>query len=256
MKHCTKCGKKAEGDSKYCGHCGTELKNEESITKKVKKEINKDIKEVKKEVENVEEKVTNDLRKGVKILKHVKFIIITIIILVLATLFIPTKTYWYEVEVPYQDTEYYTETVPYNEEEQYEVQVPYESTETYTDQVPVERDVPYTAYESYYDYTTDCDAYVRCSCLDTSFWTGKCIKCLCERPVTKYRKEVGYESVQKTRPVTKYKTETKTRTVTKYRDEQKSRIVTKIGTERRNMEINWLFGFEMPWVCRIPYLSY
>ena len=173
---------------------------------------------------------------------------VIIFLLIAFFLFIPTKTVTYEVEVSYTDIEAYYEKEPYNDQEAYQSQEPYETTEYYTDTVPVEKSVPYTDYETRVvnappgTYYPD---YGSCSCTDYNFWGG-CIQLTCLEPVTKYKTEIVYEEITKERPVTKYETVTKYRTVTKYKDVEKTREVIKTRMETKRMEVNWIWGFKMP----------
>lgn len=193
--------------------------------------------------------------------KIIFFLGLFLILLVLFILLIPTKTVTYEVEVPYETTETYYEKEPYQVQEPYQTQQAYEAAETYYDMIPVTRDVPYQELE-YYSETVNqdsCDTiYPSCICKERGWLgLGDCISCVCEksRPVTKYRTETFQEQITKTRPVTKYRTVTEYRTVTNYRDVEKSRIVMKIRTEPREREINWLFGFRVPYTLHVAYLS-
>ncbi len=176
---------------------------------------------------------------------------VSVTLLVIFVLLIPTKTIIYEVEVPYTTTEAYTEKEPYEVEEAYTIQEPYETTETYTDTVPVERDVPYTSYETTYE--NNCDSYSNCECTATHWLWGYCTTCSCA--VTRYRTEISYEEILKERPVTKYTTVTKYRTVTKYKDVEKTRDVIKTRVETRELEKNWIFGFKVPYSLHLPYIS-
>lgn len=184
---------------------------------------------------------------------------IFVFVLIAFILFVPTKTVTYEVEVAYTDTEVYYEKEPYETQEAYQTQEPYEAVEYYIDTVPVEQSVPYTDYEYVaYDappgqYYSDCGS--GCSCTKYSFWTGNCTQCTCQVPVTRYRTEIVYQAIQKERPVTKYMTVTKYRTVTKYKDIEKTREVIKTRMEPREMEVNWIWGFKMPWRLHLPYIS-
>lgn len=188
------------------------------------------------------------------------FICLGIFLIIAFFILAPTKTYHYEVEVSYTDTETYTVKEPYETQESYQVQEPYETTETYTDKVPVQEEVPYQNLEYYYDTVIkdDCNTDAGCSCTD---WGGflwmTCVKCSCKKShyVTRYKTETVYRDIEKERPVTKYKTMTKYRTVTKYRDIEKTREVVKTKMEARQVEQNWLFGFKMPYRLHIPYIS-
>ena len=237
---CSKCGSKNKKSAKFCHDCGTKL-----------------------EVEKVEDKKKEHKHPEQKEKKSPKGIIITVsiilvVLLGLLTAFAPTKTHYYTVEVPYEDTETYYEKEPYDAQEAYQVEVPYESTETYYDTVPTQTSVPYTDYEDKV-YTAGPGKYYPdvsspCRCTDYNFW-GNCVEQTCTYPVTKYKTETRQETVEKTRPVTKYKTETKYRTVTKYKDVQKSRTVMKMRDEQRQYEVNWLFNFRVPWFLHVPNLS-
>jgi hypothetical protein len=209
--------------------------------------------------------VSKDSKKVKKIERNVKsrgnlvFIIgITIFLLTVFILFGPTKTVTYQVEVSYTDTEHYTEKEPYETQEDYTVQEPYQTTEYYTDQVPVEQSVPYTDYDTVIhdapsgSYYTDCGS---CSCTKYTFWTGQCVQCTCRVAVTRYQTQIVYKDIQKERPVTKYQTVTKYRTVTQYRDVDKTREVIKIRLEERQMEVNWIWNFRMPYRLHLPYIS-
>jgi hypothetical protein len=175
------------------------------------------------------------------------------------TVVVPTKTYYYTVEVPHEEQESYFEKEPYDEQESYVVQVPYEKMETYMDTVPVQVSVPYITYEDTINqappgrYYPSCTDPCRCTEYD---WLGNCIECTCTYAVQQYRTETEQQTIQKTRPVTKYREETRLRTVTRYRDVQKERTVLRMGEEQRQYEVNWLFGFRSPWLLHIPYLSY
>lgn len=187
------------------------------------------------------------------------FIIVIIFLLVGFIIFAPTRTFNYEVEVFYTDSETYTEKEPYDAQEAYEVQVPYESVEYYTDTVPINRSVPYTDYEYIVYNAPSLQIYPSwdsgCSCTDSSFWRGGCIQVTCRVAQTRYKTEIAYEQIQKERPVTKYRKVTKYRTITKYSDVQKTRDIIKTKMEPREMEVNWLFGFKMPHKLHIPYIS-
>lgn len=182
-----------------------------------------------------------------------------IFLIVAFILFVPTKTVTYEIEVHYTATENYTEKEPYQTQESYQVQEPYQTTDTYIDTLPVEQSVPYTDYETIVRNAPSGRYYPNCSsdctCTDYSFWTGNCIQCTCWIPVTKYKTEIVYKEVQKERPVTKYKTVTKYRTITKYKDVVKTREVLKTRMETREMEVNWIWGFKMPYRLHLPYIS-
>jgi hypothetical protein len=181
------------------------------------------------------------------------FLLIAFIILA------PTKTHHYEVEVSFTDTETYTEKEPYEAQESYQTQEPYQDVEYYTDTVPVEQSVPYTDYETVVhnapsgQYYPSCGS--DCTCTDYSFWTGQCIQCTCLVAVTRYKTQIVYQEIQKERPVTKYRTITKYRTVTKYRDVEKTREVVKTKMDPRQVEVNWLFGFKLPYRLHLPYIS-
>ena len=174
-----------------------------------------------------------------------------VFLLIIFTLFVPTKTSYYEVEIPYNDTEYYIEKEPYQVEEPYQVKEPYQTTETYIDIVPVEKSVPYQTIE--YVYYSDCDSTEGCTCIHWHWFWGYCDGCECK--VTKYKTEIVYEEIEKTRPVTKYKDIIKYRTVTKYRNVTKSREVIKIKIEQREKEVNWLFGYRVPYKLPFPYIN-
>ena len=230
MKYCNKCGAKIKGNTKFCNKCGNKIEKKQPIKE-----------------DKIEHKPHHTHHKK----SYSTYIWIAVFLILFAGIVFPTKNVEYQVEVPYEDVEYYTEKEPYETQEAYEKQVPYEATETYVDTVPVEREVPYTDYEteSWYDYTTDCDYSSYCSCTGTSWWTGKCNKCYCSKtnPVTKYKKEIIDEEVEKERAITKYKTVIDYKTVTKYKDVQKSREVMNTKMETRIKKVNWLFGFEVPW---------
>jgi hypothetical protein len=187
------------------------------------------------------------------------FIGLSIFLLIAFIVLAPTKTHHYEVEVSYTDTETYTEKEPYETQEAYQVQEPYQDVEYYTDTVPVEQSVPYTDYESVVynapsgQYYPSCGS--DCTCTDYSFWTGQCIQCTCLVAVTRYKTQIVYQEIQKERPVTKYRTITKYRTVTKYRDVEKTRDVVKTKMDPRQVEVNWLFGFKLPYKLHFPYIS-
>lgn len=191
---------------------------------------------------------------------HLIFTAAVLFVLLIAfTLIVPTKTITYEVEVTYTDTENYTEKEPYEAQESYKVQESYESVEYYTDTVPIEKSIPYTDYETvvhdapYGQYYPSCDS---CSCTKTSIWFGNCIQCTCSAEVTKYKTEVVYEEIEKERPVIKYRPATKYRTITKYQEVEKTREVIKTKMEAREMEVNWLFEFKLPYKLHLPFLSY
>ena len=173
--------------------------------------------------------------------------------LMLGIILLPTRTVSYTAQVIYQDTEQYTDVEPYEVEEKYQTKEAYIDTETYKDSIPVSRDVPYEEEQYYYEKVEeiDCDAPADCFCQGYGIVGGavKCVTCACQRVkyVTKYRTEVEYETVSKTRPVTKYRDVTKTRTVTKYRDINKTRTIANVRTEERTKNVNWLFGFAVPW---------
>ena len=187
------------------------------------------------------------------------FIGLGVFLLITFTVFAPTETHHYEVEVSYIDTETYTEKEPYETQESYQVQEPYQDVDYYTDNVPVEQSVPYTEYEIVVynappgQYYPSCGS--DCTCTDYSFWTGDCIQCTCSVAVTRYKIQTVYQEIQKERPVTKYRTLIKYRTVTKYRDVEKTREVMKIKMEPRQMEVNWILGFKMPFKLHFPYIS-
>lgn len=170
---------------------------------------------------------------------------VTGFLLLIFFLIAPTKTHFYTVDVPYEDVEYYFEKEPYEYQESYEAQEPYQTTEIYNDKVPVQKTETHTAPSGQYftSYGSNCQ------CTRYSGWLfPQCIEYTCT--------VVEYETVQKERPVTKYKTVTKYRTATGYRDVQKQRTVTKLRQEQRQYEINWVFGFRVPWNLHIAYLSY
>ena len=228
MKFCNKCGNKLEENNKFCKKCGEKLK---------------------------EKTLDHPHKPGASGTE--KFFIIGIIVFMAAIFFlaVPTRSATYQVEVPYQDTETYTETEPYTAQE------PYERQEAYEDTVPYDKQEAYASTESYTDTvkTTyesamdNCDYNANCQCTSTSFWSGICVKCVCvkvdyvqkTRPVTKYKTVTDYQTVTKYRTVTDYQT------VTKYRDVQKTRPVMKTRMEDRTKEVNWLFGFEIPWALHI-----
>jgi hypothetical protein len=165
-----------------------------------------------------------------------KWMIISILLLI--AILVPSQTHSYNVDVPYEDTETYTEKEAYDEIEYYDVQTPYEDTEVYYDQVPIEKTETHTAEEGMHFPSCDGDCY----CTDYTFF-GDCVKCTCEYTV--------HESIEKERAVIKYRTETKQRTVTKYRDVPKTRTVIKIRQEERYEQRNWLFKFRVPWKLNI-----
>lgn len=177
----------------------------------------------------------------------------TIFLIALFLIFAPTSTSHYEVEVYYTDTETYTEKVPYEVQEAYEVQEPYEGIESFTDTVPIEQSVPYIDYEEVVSNAPSGQYYAswdsNCSC--TNYNLEWCIQLTCQVATTRYMTEIVYEKIEKERPVTKYRTVTKSRTVTKYRDVQNTRNVIKTKMEPREMEVNWLFGFKMPYKLHI-----
>lgn len=179
--------------------------------------------------------------------------ILIIYFAVLLVVIVPTKTVNYSTEVIYQDTETYTDVEPYTVDEEYTTKEAYISTETYKDSIPVSREVPYKEEQYYYEKveSADCDVPSDCFCQGYGTVGGivKCVKCACQRvkTVTLYKTEVKYETVFKTRPVTEYKDVVKTRTITKYKDINKTRTIAKVKTEERTKNVNWLFGFTVPW---------
>ena len=187
------------------------------------------------------------------------FIGLGVFLLIVFIVLAPTKTHPYEVEVSYVDTETYTEKEPYETQESYQVQEPYQDVEYYTDNVPVEQSVPYTDYETVVSNAPSGQYYPNCgsdcTCTDYSFWTENCIQCTCLIAVTRYRTQIVYQEIQKERPVTKYITLTKYRTVTKYRDVEKTRDVMKTKIDPRQIEVNWIFGFKLPYKLHFPYIS-
>jgi len=181
-------------------------------------------------------------------------IVLVVVLVALFLIFVPTKSFYYTVQVPYESTEYYTEKEPYEAQESYEVQVPYTTTETYYDTVPVEVSVAYTDYEDKV-YTAPSGQYYPsvtspCRCTNYNFW-GQCIQETCQYPVTKYRTEIQQQTIEKTRPVTQYSTETRYRTVTRYQDVQKSRTIMKIRDEQRQKQINWVFSYPVPYTLHL-----
>lgn len=162
-------------------------------------------------------------------------------LLVMFLLFAPTRTHFYNVDVPYEDVEYYFEKEPYDYQEEYEAQEPYQTTETYYDKVPVTKTETNTAPSG--QHFSSCSG----SCHCTRYSISYCVECTCD--------VVEYKTVKKERPVTKYKAVTKTRTSTGYRDVQKQRAVTKFRQEERQYETNWLFGFRVPWYIHLAYVS-
>lgn len=200
VRKCHECGAKVESKYKFCDECGEKL-----LSKKEEQELKKEQRE--------DEKRREERRKKLK--KNAPKIALILCILALIIL-LPTKTQYYNVQVPYKTTE------PYQAQESYTVQVPYQAQESYT----VNKEVTRTRIVK----EDNCDSSSGCVCTQKS-WLGlgnTCVECSCDYqsnvPVTEYR------------TVTKYRTETKYRTVTKYRE------VTKEKTEQRTRKVNWLFN--------------
>src|SRR3989344_7926012 len=118
---CPNCNKKIKGISKFCGHCGKEIKNF------IKKE---------------EEKAKSTIKKEVS--PHlVPWAIFALFLLILGVLFLPTKVISYQTEVPYITTEQYTVEVPYEDVEGYVEKVPYETKEQYVESIPIQEQQEY-----------------------------------------------------------------------------------------------------------------
>jgi hypothetical protein len=192
----------------------------------------------------------------IDITKRDKIILIAYFIGILVILS-PTKTVAYDAETIYQDTEIYSDIEPYEVEERYNTKEAYTAEETYEDSVPVSRDVPYTEQQYYYEKLNqeNCDKTADCFCQGYANVEGsvKCVTCACQkiRSVTKYRKEVSYETITKTRPVLNYRDVVKARNVTKFNEVNKTRTIAKVKTEQRTKNANWLFGFVVPWKLEI-----
>jgi len=272
-KKCPGCYSNNSSHAKFCGNCGKKIAENEKgvqLLQENKFSESSDKSNSNRTIRNFKVKIKplSDSDKNIAL-----FILF---ILIMSLLFVPTTTFTYLVEAPYQANEKYTEQEPYTAQEEYTIQVPYETqvpyerqesytdTETFTDIVPSQKEVPYDSTEYYTDQTSGCETNSNCQCVDTSWWTGACTECSCSHTVTKVRTETAQESIQKTRPVTKYRTvtdyqtvtnyrtETKYRTVTKYRPVEKTRSVVKIRNETQSYEVNWLLGFRVPWQAHIP----
>jgi hypothetical protein len=186
--------------------------------------------------------------------KHVKsksnlYFFVGLGVFVLIALFIiaPTKTYHYDVEVFYNDTETYFEIEPYETQEAYQVQEPYQTTETYYDQVPVQKIQVNDAPSGQYYPSCNTNCYCSNQEWSWSMFAYVCVQCTCQ--ITEY------QTIAKERPVTKYTPVTKYRTVTKYRDVEKTRDVIRTRMEPRQIEVNWIFGFKLPYTLHLPHIS-
>ena len=122
---------------------------------------------------------------------------------------------------------------------------------SYYDIKEPEKIINYEIYDYYTDPTSHCDLKPQCECNRVNPLTKNCTQCSCYRIITAQKTEIFNEEIEKERILTKYITERKYRTVTKYKDVNKSREVIKVKTENKEVEVNWIFGFKVPFKLHI-----
>ncbi len=254
--HCEKCGAKLAQSEKFCGECGTSSTSEGSAF-----------------LQNVP--------------PHLKpWYILGGVLIIAAILLLPTKIESYQVDVPYFAKEQYNVEVPYEEIEEYVVQEQYEVPKQDIVSIPIPKQFDYKIEfvkctgsiplirpgESTYEltnfesekgkftvtvgYTDDSDqkfseTYSQTvSAHSTATFTysptqgsfKNCWQRVDSIPTkTEYKDTIKQTTDTLSRDVTKYRTIQKTRT------EVREREVQKIKSETRYKNINWLFGFEIPW---------
>ncbi|MBU0460908.1 MAG: hypothetical protein KJ771_08955 [Nanoarchaeota archaeon] len=195
----------------------------------------------------IHKKHKKTLKLKIKVENLSFFIGLGIFLLITFIIIAPTKTHHYEVEVPYTDTETYSEKEPYETQEEYQTQEPYQTTETYYDQVPVQKKQVNDASSGQYYPSCNNNCYCSKQEWNWNMFEYICVQCTCQ--ITEY------QTIAKERPVTKYTTVTKYRTVTKYKDVQKTREVIKTKMDPRQVEVNWIFNFKLPYKLHLPYIS-
>lgn len=211
FKICPKCKNSTAIENEVCPNCGNDFKRENSTQNH----------QLPQELAGIEIKPLHEKRAG----PDKFFIAIILFLFVIAFLIvIPTKKVTKDIEVPYLDTEMYTDQEPYTAMQITNVQETWQETHTSTDRA--------TSPEGYYYKScgAGCTCFHYTSDPDTipSYY---CDECSCPTSGV-------YEQ---SRTVPKYKW------VTKYRDVTKTRNITKIRIEPRPVEINWIIGFNTPW---------
>jgi hypothetical protein len=216
FKKCPKCSNLTSRDNYTCPFCGEKF-DESNKNNSCSRPVfsNQD----KKSISHKSQSNTT-IPLGITLLLIICFFLIII----------PTKTVTKDVEISYVINETVNEKIPYETIEPYQDQEPYQE---------MEKTIASVKKASGGEYFNKC--YGACSCTHYSFNnqikpSEYCDECTCYE----------YEYVSKNRSVTNY------RKVTKYNEVPVgTQEVTKTRTEPRQVEVNWIFGFDVPFAFHI-----
>ncbi len=214
IKACPKCDRITTGENDACPFCGYRFERQGPDTSPVL------------QVATVREKNPAPEKKPDRNGYFLAGIVTLVILALIIT--IPTKTITKDVPVSYQDTENYTEQEPYTV-----MDISYETVTWQEVHVSsVEQDLP----ENY--YWKKCGSPCRCTHYTTNPQTDPsyyCDSCVCPNS--------GVYEQSRSDP--------KYQWVTKYREVTKTRNVTRTRLEPEPVEVNWIFGFGVPWTFRV-----